>query len=106
MRGLLVECHFKPFILAIRSAVGIEALVWLTDIAGLSRREAVQLMRWSASALLRSALAESGKGGRQIKRRRPVEGSKRRTGSSATANIEQNQRRRARLNGCWLGRKD
>ena len=83
-RALLVAAHPE-----------IEALVWLTDIAGLSRRESVQLMRWSASALLRSALAESGKAGRQIKRRRPVEGSTRRRGSSATANMALNQRRRA-----------
>lgn len=44
--------------LAIRSAVGIEALVWLTDVAGLSREEAAGVMRWSARALLRSALAD------------------------------------------------
>lgn len=44
--------------LAIRSATGIEALVWLTDIGGLSHDEATELMRWSAGALLRSALAE------------------------------------------------
>src|SRR5450759_2764483 len=44
--------------IAIRSAAGIEALVWLTDIAGLSRKEAVQVMRQSARALLRSALAD------------------------------------------------
>lgn len=44
--------------LAIRCAVGIEALVWLTDIADLSRQEAVEVMRWSARALLRSALHE------------------------------------------------
>jgi hypothetical protein len=43
-------------VLAIRSAVGIEALVWLTDIAGLSRPEAVELMRWSAQALLTAGL--------------------------------------------------
>jgi AcrR family transcriptional regulator len=39
-------------LLAIRSAVGIEALVWLTDIAGLPRPEAVELRRWSAQGLL------------------------------------------------------
>ena len=42
-------------VLAIRSATGIEALVWLTDIAGLDRDDAVQLMRWSAQALLHAA---------------------------------------------------
>jgi AcrR family transcriptional regulator len=42
--------------LAIRSAVGIEALAWLTDIARLSRDEAAALMSWSAQALLHAAL--------------------------------------------------
>ena len=45
--------------LAIRSATGIEALLWLTDIAGLSRREAVKLMRWTGMAICRTALAEA-----------------------------------------------
>jgi AcrR family transcriptional regulator len=44
--------------LAIRSATGIEALAWLTDVAGLSRREATDLMRWSAQALLQTAVAD------------------------------------------------
>jgi len=43
---------------AIRSAVGIEALVWLTDVAGLSREEAAGVMLWSARAMLRSARAD------------------------------------------------
>jgi AcrR family transcriptional regulator len=81
LRGVLVERDLKRLILAVRSAVGIEALVWLTDVAGLSRKEAVQLMRWSAGALLRSALAESGAAGRHIKRGRRVSGTTRR-GSS------------------------
>lgn len=42
--------------LAVRSAIGIEALVWLTDIGGLSRDEAIESMRWSAQALLQQAL--------------------------------------------------
>jgi len=48
----------RRLVLGIRSACGIEALVWLTDIGGLSRPEAAEVMRWSAGALLRSALAE------------------------------------------------
>jgi AcrR family transcriptional regulator len=44
--------------IAIRSATGIEALVWLTDIAGLSRDDAAQLMRWSAHAMLTTALLD------------------------------------------------
>ena len=50
--------HIHRLTLAIRCAVGIEALVWLTDVAGLSRREAAETMRWSAHALVRSALAD------------------------------------------------
>ncbi len=44
--------------LAIRSAIGIEAFVWLVDVAGLSPQEAVAVMRWSAAAMLHAALAE------------------------------------------------
>lgn len=72
LRGQMADRDLQRLILAIRSASGIEALVWLTDIAGLSRKEAVRLMRWSAGALLRSALVENGKVRRQVKRRGPV----------------------------------
>jgi len=51
-----VEVH--RLALAIRSATGIEALVWLTDIAGLARHEATDLMRWSGRAMLQAALSE------------------------------------------------
>ncbi|HCT77261.1 MAG TPA: TetR family transcriptional regulator [Micromonosporaceae bacterium] len=44
--------------IAIRSATGIEALVWLTDVAGLDRDEAVQIMRWTARAQLQAAMTE------------------------------------------------
>jgi AcrR family transcriptional regulator len=43
--------------LAVRTTIGIEALVWLTDVAGLSRDEAIKTMRWSAAALVRGALS-------------------------------------------------
>ena len=43
--------------LSLRSAVGIESLIWLTDIAELTRDEAAQLMHDSARALLRQALS-------------------------------------------------
>jgi AcrR family transcriptional regulator len=51
--------ELRRLVLAIRATSGIEALVWLTDVAGLSRQEASELMRWSALALLRTALAEA-----------------------------------------------
>jgi AcrR family transcriptional regulator len=44
--------------LAIRATTGIEALVWLTDIAGLTSAAAAELMRSSAQALLRDVLHE------------------------------------------------
>jgi AcrR family transcriptional regulator len=44
--------------LAIRSAAGIEALVWLTDVGKLSRRQAADTLQWNARALLRTALAD------------------------------------------------
>jgi AcrR family transcriptional regulator len=59
LQGRLRPSLLRRLILAIRSACGIEALVWLTDVAGLSRREASELMRWSGLALLRAALAEA-----------------------------------------------
>ena len=55
LQTLLPEEDLERLVLAIRSATGIEALVWLTDVAGLSREEATALMRGSAQALLRSA---------------------------------------------------
>jgi AcrR family transcriptional regulator len=58
LRGQLPEPELERLTLAIASAVGIDALVWLTDIARLSRPQAVEVMRWSARALLRTALAE------------------------------------------------
>jgi AcrR family transcriptional regulator len=60
LHGQLTEPELHRLALAIRSAVGIEALVWLTDVAGLSRPEAAQLMRWSARSLLQAALTSGG----------------------------------------------
>lgn len=40
---------------AVRSATGVEALIWLTDVAGLSREDAVEVMRWTARAQLDAA---------------------------------------------------
>ncbi|MEU9393198.1 TetR family transcriptional regulator [Streptomyces sp. NPDC048324] len=44
---------------AIRAGSGIEAWVWMVDIAAVSRREAAALMRESAQALLAAALAQT-----------------------------------------------
>jgi len=56
-RDRLSDDELHRLVLAIRSATGIEALVWLTDIGGLSREAAVELMRWSAQSMLQAALA-------------------------------------------------
>jgi AcrR family transcriptional regulator len=56
LRERLGDAELRRLVIAIRSAVGIEALVWLTDVAQLSRDDARGLMRWSAQAMLRAAL--------------------------------------------------
>jgi AcrR family transcriptional regulator len=62
LRDRMSDAQLRRLVLAIRSAAGIEALVWLTDIAGLSREEAMEIMALSAKALLRSAVADQGAG--------------------------------------------
>ena len=56
LHGELDEEQLRRLTLAIRATTGIEALVWLTDVAGLSGAEAQALMCWSASSLLDAAL--------------------------------------------------
>lgn len=56
LRDRLTDDQVHRLALAVRSATGIEALVWLTDVAALPRDEALALMRWSAQALLHAAL--------------------------------------------------
>jgi AcrR family transcriptional regulator len=41
--------------IAIRSAIGIESFVWLTDVAGLSTADTLETMRWTARSLLDAA---------------------------------------------------
>jgi AcrR family transcriptional regulator len=55
LRGDLTPAQLHQLVVGIRATIGIEALVWMVDIAGLSREEAVELMRWSAQALLQRA---------------------------------------------------
>ena len=57
LEGRLPPARLRRLVLGIRTAAGIEALVWLTDVAGLSRPAAVETMKASAQALLRDALA-------------------------------------------------
>ena len=59
LRPRLTDTEIHLLALAVRSAVGIESLVWLTDVAGLTRKEAADRMLWSARALLLQALADA-----------------------------------------------
>jgi hypothetical protein len=52
----LTEPGVHRLAVAICGAVGIESLVWLTDVAAVPRDQAAELMQWSARALLRHAL--------------------------------------------------
>jgi AcrR family transcriptional regulator len=58
LRERMPAPELRRLVLAIRATTGIEALVWLTDVAGLPRDEAAELMRASARALLRDACRE------------------------------------------------
>jgi AcrR family transcriptional regulator len=55
VRADLSDQEFRQLVLSIRATIGIEAIVWLVDVAGLSRSDSVALTRWSAQALLQRA---------------------------------------------------
>ncbi len=59
LRTRIAESELRRLVLAIRATLGIEALVWLTDVGGLSREQASDLMRSSARTLLHAALADA-----------------------------------------------
>jgi AcrR family transcriptional regulator len=59
LAGTHPELDRHRLAVAIRSATGIEALVWLTDVAGLPHADAAAVMRWSAHAQLSAALSGS-----------------------------------------------
>lgn len=56
LQAELTAAGVRRLAIAVRSAVGIESLVWLTDVAGLSRDAAAELMLSSAQGILRHAL--------------------------------------------------
>ena len=58
LRRRIPASRFRRLVVAIAAVVGIDALVWLTDVARLTRDEAVETMKWSASALLQSELGQ------------------------------------------------
>jgi AcrR family transcriptional regulator len=57
LRDTRPDLDVRQLAVAIRSATGIESLVWLTDIADLTRDQAGDLMLGSARALLHAASA-------------------------------------------------
>ena len=69
LRGQLSAKELRRLVLAVRSATGIEARVWLTDIAGLSSREATELIRWTAHTIYQSALDEATARRERLRRR-------------------------------------
>jgi AcrR family transcriptional regulator len=69
LRGQLSAKELRRLVLAVRSATGIEARVWLTDIAGLSGREATELIRWTAHTIYQSALDEATARRERLRRR-------------------------------------
>ena len=56
LKGRIPEPELERLVLGIGATLGIEAFVWLTDMAGLSREEAAEVMRTNAHTLLRSVL--------------------------------------------------
>jgi hypothetical protein len=59
MRSTHPDVDLELLARAIRSAAGIESLIWLTDVGGLTRQTAAQVMHASAMAILRDALHPS-----------------------------------------------
>ena len=56
LRGRMPEPELRQLVYGIGATLGIEPFVWLTDMGGLSREGAVEVMRSNARTLLRSAL--------------------------------------------------
>jgi AcrR family transcriptional regulator len=69
LRGRIDEDELRRLVHGIGATLGIEAFVWLTDIARLSREDAAAIMRSNALGLLRSALADSAMNDRYQKQR-------------------------------------
>ena len=58
----LGEDGVRRLAIAVRAVCGIESLVWLTDVAGLTREDAVDQMVWSSVALVRRASSRAAVG--------------------------------------------
>jgi AcrR family transcriptional regulator len=57
LRGRIPPPELRRLVYGIGATLGIEAFVWLTDMAGLSGEEAAEIMRSNARTLLRSSLS-------------------------------------------------
>jgi AcrR family transcriptional regulator len=55
LRGQMAEDELRQLIHGIGATLGIEAFVWLTDVAGLPREQAAATIRHNALELLRAA---------------------------------------------------
>lgn len=51
----MTKAEFDRLVLAVAATTGIESFVWLTDMAGLSGEQALEVMRFSAETLIGSA---------------------------------------------------
>lgn len=60
--GQMAEDDLRRLVRGIGATLGIEAFVWLTDIAGASREEAASIIRSNALGLLRSAMPDGAAG--------------------------------------------
>jgi AcrR family transcriptional regulator len=58
LRGRMAEDELQRLIRGIGATLGIEAFVWLTDIAGVARGEAASIIRSNALGLLRFAMSD------------------------------------------------
>ena len=52
------DLDLRRLAIAIRSATGIEAFIWLVDVAHLPRDEALRLMRSNGHAILQAAVGD------------------------------------------------
>ena len=58
LRGQIPDDELQTLVCGIGATLGIEAFVWLTDIASVSRDQAAAILKSNALALLRSAIAD------------------------------------------------
>ncbi len=59
LRQRIPQPDLRRLAVAIRATIGIEPHVWLTDVGGLSREQACDVMRSSARAVLQAKLTEA-----------------------------------------------